>query len=947
MKIKNRITGLITAFAMLIPFPPASAEAADITARLDVLSENLPVLEAYLKICERKGIDAGYEKIDYNIIKDFIGFATDDIEMGESIDIERAEYVTCVIEKMYADTEEKLKSYVTGTAIPEKTVRTSTDDMISHTGGDFTNSDGNPVFLNGFGHFNIVRGDTPRMQDFGSNLVAVEITPSEAIMSPGGINNWYVEKVGSANGSAEIADVGSTGDGSCLRLTYEDEPLANRYMLISGHVTCKPDTTYTLTFKAKSGSFASGNARFCLGGWSASKTALTPNTDWKEYKYTYTTDGVTDSIPVFFVTEGPVSEIFIDDIKVVEGDDDRNLVYNGDFEDNVMPSTERFAVNKGRVYDRIVRTLDTAAENDVDVTVLISPHHLPAWIANTYPEALYSDGSYNIKHDIIREAFDIYIKTLVEMFGDHEALNSICLANEPAFNVRNVGASEEYSAYLSRIYNNDISALNNAYNRLFFKYRDFSQVPMPSDNTYNTAFYDYVNFNDEYFAEWMKYLADTVHKYNKNIPVHIKTTSIWNYNDPGRGTDPELFAEFCDYNGCDLWAFYKSGLHSKVVWYEYLRAIKDVPVINSEDHFIEDKNEDYSPKQAVYVGADAWQGAIHGRDANAAWLWERGDKNTLYYGNIRYRPDALSEFCKASLDLNRLANEVSAVQNAEPKVSILYSKTAFSYSSSALNNISQAFLNAMYAGTNPTFITEKQLCEGKEIKGALVIPGIVQIKEDARNEIIDYISDGGTVIAVGSSCLSKNERNSSYIDSVQFAKQVTKDNLCKTLSEIVQDAFVLKDANGDMITGVDIKTAERDGVKLVNLCNYSWDETKTAVINGFAVDLISGKEYSDSVRLEPYEPVLLEIDPGIVDVQSVREESSVLISATNNTKIEREISLDVNIFDSTTGAFLGGSLGSKTLKPEEEWKYRFGGTFAFDNCDVKIKVRYNGNEYEY
>jgi hypothetical protein len=71
----------------------------------------------------------------------------------------------------------------------------------------------------------------------------------------------------------------------------------------------------------------------------------------------------------------------------------------------------------------------------------------------------------------------------------------------------------------------------------------------------------------------------------------------------------------------------------KTAWYDFMGDVKDAPIFNSEDHIIGDRSKLYSDKEnawlAAFVGADMWQGAIHGRDASTIWVWERSFDPTV------------------------------------------------------------------------------------------------------------------------------------------------------------------------------------------------------------------------------------------------------------------------------------------------------------------------------
>ena len=106
-----------------------------------------------------------------------------------------------------------------------------------------------------------------------------------------------------------------------------------------------------------------------------------------------------------------------------------------------------------------------------------------------------------------------------------------------------------------------------------------------------------------------------------------------------------------------------------------------MPVFNSEDHIIPDYSTLYEKGLTRFVSADIFQVALHGRAASVIWVWEKtGNPESLFYGNILQRPDALSAIGKASLDLNRLAYEINAFNEKDSDTAILYSNIERVYS---------------------------------------------------------------------------------------------------------------------------------------------------------------------------------------------------------------------------------------------------------------------------
>jgi hypothetical protein len=126
----------------------------------------------------------------------------------------------------------------------------------------------------------------------------------------------------------------------------------------------------------------------------------------------------------------------------------------------------------------------------------------------------------------------------------------------------------------------------------------------------------------------------------------------------------------------------------------------------------DNKGIDKNARTRYYALADIWQGAVHGRAQSIAWLWDRGEKSmtsSFMNSNILLRPELASEYGKKFLDLNRLSNELSILQNSERKAAILYSRNSYIYEPTYMSALYEAYINTVFCGIKPVFITESTM----------------------------------------------------------------------------------------------------------------------------------------------------------------------------------------------------------------------------------------------
>jgi hypothetical protein len=547
--------------------------------------------------------------------------------------------------------------------------------------------------------------------------------------------------------------------------------------------------------------------------------------------------------------------------------------------------------------EKLENILVEAGKNNVRVDVLLAPHYFPEWALQKYPYLRENTGSfiaYNILEPEAKKIIEIHITEVIKRIKDYPALNSVCLSNEPVFSTAKNFKLSNKEAVVNLLWqqfltdtHNTIDALNNVYKT---GYRSFEAVPMPKDIEATPQFFDWMTFNDKVFGGWHEWLAEIIHNITPDIPVHAKimdavlsptgwkTSLQW-------GIDPEYFAQFSQLNGNDANNYIfrsDASIVSKIKWYDFLMSIKKMPVYNSEDHIIEDRSQEYIPEQVSHTRTDIWQGAIHGRAATTIWVWERTHiKNSDFAGSILHRPDVVSVVGKTNLDLNRLAYEVTALQNEPAQTAILYSNPSRVYDEDYLPTVDKVYKGLIFNGIKPAFITERQLAaeDFKNYK-TIIVPAARHINPDTLYGIKNFIAAGNNVVLTGEGCLSRDFYGRNITnperDFIMENSTLLKDG--KSLTEMetwnsirdffYKDNFVritLKDnSTGEPVHGVEWLSTEYNGNLLINICNYEWGNSKTVCVflDGNpvenAIELISGSIVNGSnLELAPYTPILL------------------------------------------------------------------------------------------
>lgn len=574
-------------------------------------------------------------------------------------------------------------------------------------------------------------------------------------------------------------------------------------------------------------------------------------------------------------------------------------------------NADGYIINTGAL-GNIKAMLSSCEKNNVGLNLLLSPHYMPSWFKEKYPEE--SSMGYYDPSDKMRSMLKAYLEAVVDVVKDSPALTSLCLTNETSVRADKEDTLPYYHDFLRESFEDDIRALNEAYGT---KYTDFDDVEYPDVETlcYDPEsnldqmpqYADWLEFNSRYLTEFHKFMADTIHEIAPDILCGVKIMQEfdsdernWRRQFLNFGTDPENLGAEMDLNGNDANNYYKHGywgILNKMSYYDLQTSANAKPVADYEDHVVIDRDSGYgNPYRENHVAADMWMGAIHGRGISTIWVWERTyDDSSDFAGSILHRPDVLREASYAMLDVNRLANEIHALETTERTVGILYSKTARAYSLRSSNSLVKAYEAASYLGERVDFVTEKQAGNGKLAESdidVLLIPYETHVLGGALEGVREYIENGGKVIIVGEESLSYNQHNkpldkdtrafvfanSRVLAAVPaadtkdtFTSPSAKDiwnELRSVRADIHDDTPVtITDANtGSVIYGVNYTTAEYDGNLLINICDYDYAGDKVIDVRyngekiGTATELRSGAEVDASrISLEPYYPILLSV----------------------------------------------------------------------------------------
>lgn len=534
---------------------------------------------------------------------------------------------------------------------------------------------------------------------------------------------------------------------------------------------------------------------------------------------------------------------------------------------------------------RMRQILDRAQKSGVAVCLLVSQHYFPKWAMEEWPQ-LKKDNIGFLKYCLHapegQELLRRFLTKTIVPLKDHPALHSICLSNEPVNKERPCAPGKRLWQTWLQDRHESIENLNACYQK---QYTQWSDVPLPDPYekpSERALWMDYVRFNQEFFADWHKMLADAVHQIAPTLPVHTKAMS-WTMLIGGNvqyGVDAELFGRFSDINGNDSANYYNyestefaQEWRLNAIIGDLQRSVLDAPVFNSENHIIVDRDLRYVPPS--HIRSALWQAAIHGQSATTIWVWERtSNLKSDLSGSIMLRPACTEAVGLVNLDLNRAALEVTAIQQTPPQALILQSFTASTLETQSYDQAMDKLYTALtFTGLKLGFAAERQLEAGLVPETPLLlIPNIKHLSDAAWTSLQKY---KGRLVFVGDGDpLSHDEygRPRSVdmpIEKIAIDTQISARDLCEQIVARlpkwnVQPLVTLREADRPFAWGVACRSVETPEGTVVNLCNYQKEPaTVTVTKAGQAAsghDVLSGKRLSGTITLQPLEVKLIRLE---------------------------------------------------------------------------------------
>jgi hypothetical protein len=243
--------------------------------------------------------------------------------------------------------------------------------------------------------------------------------------------------------------------------------------------------------------------------------------------------------------------------------------------------------------------------------LLLSPHYFPQWALDKWPHLKACQGGffkYCVHDPAARAVIEKSLRHVIPLIKGHPALHSVCLSNEPICVdlSRCRVTAKAWPAWLERKHGT-VAALNERWGTA---YANFAAIPVPKPEIVATpACLDFIRFNQESFAEFHSWMAGVVHSLAPELPVHAKimmgartfrrpstacgrsTPSASPRSASTTATTPTTCSTRRARSGPTAGATARRAT-------TFSASMADLPIFNSENHLIVDRDLDVDPARA-------------------------------------------------------------------------------------------------------------------------------------------------------------------------------------------------------------------------------------------------------------------------------------------------------------------------------------------------------------
>lgn len=537
---------------------------------------------------------------------------------------------------------------------------------------------------------------------------------------------------------------------------------------------------------------------------------------------------------------------------------------------------------------------------------------MPKWAVRRDSTLAHGAGvkyvMYDIHNPLGRDILSRLIRQSVPYMAQKKYTKlGYMLCNEPHWNLTHGAfahselsqrAVEEFRVWLESRHGT-IDTLNKIYGT---SYVDFEGVVAPKcverEQQGTPLYYDLLSFNMERVSEWFEFLIGEVKSVDPAAKTHIKIMpDMWSANPKCSGLDLEYLTRISDVIGNDAstearvawgkepwWAQrYSFDWRELCMSYDFMKSLSPNKIVfNSEGHLLTTNRYRNLYETPEYVRMNYTLAHIHGLNIMRSWYWARredgssreSDSTAAYAGSANHQPRVVNEVHATTIDLNSVANEITAFQRQRKPIRIFYSMTSAINRADYMDNLFLQYEDLYFDGLPLGFVSEGIIRHNPHSEWDVVVavstPSVRKIEVEALQR---YLDAGGTLI-VDEQSLKMDEygkplgveldASAGRLLRVNSQQEVKALVLCllEERSQLPPLSVVERGGEGQRGVMWRVVDSPNKGAYIVLLINMGREATTVKVEGEHAesvCDYLTGERLSKEINLPLYATLLLEV----------------------------------------------------------------------------------------
>ncbi|OQY03247.1 MAG: hypothetical protein B6I25_08290 [Planctomycetales bacterium 4572_13] len=432
-------------------------------------------------------------------------------------------------------------------------------------------------------------------------------------------------------------------------------------------------------------------------------------------------------------------------------------------------------------FERYINLVRNAAKWDVVYFPILAGHYVPGWFLKEHDSnkefPLGSDGKktghwmkYSLHYEPFREHVVNYWKSVMPVLEKESNIMATSFWNEPSyggswawsdqFGDYRPYAIDDYREHLKKKYNS-LATLKRAHRQSYTSFETL-QPPRKPDEFGRVAWLDWMEYGQEYFADFYNWEREVIHSVAPKARLNNKKqTNIWDNSTASSGTNWHLMQESEDIFGIN--AYISSVFAARNIFDGARSYANGKPVVVFETNAMP-PNAD--ARTADVVRCQLWAQILGGARGVFLFMFN-ADRQHGLVSDTSVKPEVRPEYVRFTSTISKHQRQLAS-PHVPARIAVIYSTpAALQYPDNTVpKNVIGAF-NMFRNSHYQTDILPSERCtpEGLAEYELIVLPSYCILKKPEIKAINGFVAKGGKLMS-----FAKSLATDEYLNTIKPLK---------------------------------------------------------------------------------------------------------------------------------------------------------------------------------